>query len=886
MLIRRTADGIPHIEAADWQALGYGYGYAQASDNLCTMAEAFVTYRGDRSRYFGASAKPATRSTLGAPSNLDSDFFFRLVDSAGTIERYRHSQPDALQRMIRGFAAGYDRYLDEVRAGDAPGRHLACRNAPWLSSITDADIYRRLYAANLAGGEAHFVSAIASAHPPSADAPLRADGSTRANPASHSTNAHAEVATANPASHPPSAHAEAATANPASHSTNAHAEAATANPPSRPTNTHAEAATANPASHPTNTHAEAATANSLAALDPDALHVGGHYGIGSNALAFGRDATGGASILFGNPHWFWSGPDRFYQAQLTIPGKLNVGGASFLGVPVIMIGYNDEIAWTHTVSGARRFGLFQLKLAADDPTAYWVDGQRETMRRVPLTVPVRKPDGTLATVARTLYATRYGPVVDLSGWSPKLGWTHTQAFAIRDANSGNDRIFRTFLDFGRARSLPDFIATQKASAAMPWVNTLAIGRRDPQVWFADIGNVPDVPDALADRCTPPIGKAVDARLPGVPFLDGSRGECDWQRSGASAQAGSLPAAAMPGLLRRDFVANMNNSYWLANPAEPLTGFPRVMGTGVAPLDMRARLGLALAERTAPGEELRPGQVRTGLTATDVQRFTLDGDTLGATLFKRPVLDRVCASGRLRVDRDPLTGQVFHPARMADTAEACRTLRAWNGVADRDARGVYLWDQFWARAEKIDAAKLYAKPFDPADPQNTPAGLRADEPAVAQAFGAAILAVTDAGYALDATRGETLYLTRNGEPVPLYGGCAGVGYFASICDYGKRRARDPISADTIGGNSYLQVVTFGAQGAEAHTLLAHSESDDPASPHFADGTRRYAERRWLRMPFEAGEIAADPALTVTRLVMPAEGDEGTERDGGRESQGGR
>lgn len=806
VLIRRTADGIPHIEAADWQALGYGYGYAQASDNLCTMAEAFVTYRGDRSRYFGANAKPATRSTLGAPSNLDSDFFFRLVDSAGTIERYRNSQPDALQRMTRGFAAGYDRYLDEVRAGGAPGRHLACRDAPWLSSITDADIYRRLYAANLAGGEAHFVSAIATAHPPSAGAPLRAEGGTRAAP--------------------PFAHATA-------------------------------------------------TAAPLAALDPDALHVGGHYGIGSNALAFGQDATGGASILFGNPHWFWSGPDRFYQAQLTIPGKLNVGGASFLGVPVIMIGYNDEIAWTHTVSGARRFGLFQLKLAADDPTAYLVDGAREAMRRVPLTVPVRNPDGTLAAVTRTLYATRYGPVVDLSGWSPKLGWTHAQAFAIRDANSGNDRIFRTFLDFGRARSLPDFIATQKASAAMPWVNTLAIGRHDPQVWFADIGNVPDVPDALADRCTPPAGKAVDAKLPGVPFLDGSRAECDWQRSGASAQMGSLPAASMPGLLRRDFVANMNNSYWLANPAEPLTGFPRVMGAGVAPLDMRARLGLELATRTAPGERQAAGP-RMRLTTADVRRFTLDGDTLSATLFKRPVLDRVCASGRLRVDRDPLTGQVFHPARVADTAEACRTLRAWNGVADRDARGVDLWDQFWARAEKIDPARLYAKPFDPADPQNTPAGLRADDPAIAQAFGAAILAVTDAGYALDATRGETLYLTRNGEPVPLYGGCSGVGYFASICDYGKRRARDPISADTIAGNSYLQVVTFGAHGAQAYTLLAHSESDDPASPHFADGTRRYAERRWLRVPFEAGEIAADPALTVTRLTMPAEG--GERRDG--------
>ncbi|WP_297354281.1 penicillin acylase family protein, partial [Paraburkholderia sp.] len=36
--IRRTALGIPHVKADDWGSLGYGYGYVQAQDNLCTMA--------------------------------------------------------------------------------------------------------------------------------------------------------------------------------------------------------------------------------------------------------------------------------------------------------------------------------------------------------------------------------------------------------------------------------------------------------------------------------------------------------------------------------------------------------------------------------------------------------------------------------------------------------------------------------------------------------------------------------------------------------------------------------------------------------------------------------------------------------------------------------
>src|SRR5262245_40150946 len=54
--IRRTAFGIPHIEAATSQGLGYGLGYAYTEDNPCVVAEAIVTARGQRSRFFGADA--------------------------------------------------------------------------------------------------------------------------------------------------------------------------------------------------------------------------------------------------------------------------------------------------------------------------------------------------------------------------------------------------------------------------------------------------------------------------------------------------------------------------------------------------------------------------------------------------------------------------------------------------------------------------------------------------------------------------------------------------------------------------------------------------------------------------------------------------------------
>ena len=97
--------------------------------------------------------------------------------------------------------------------------------------------------------------------------------------------------------------------------------------------------------------------------------------IGSNAVALGSESTDtGRGMLYGNPHFPWSGSERFFQSQLTIPGKFNVSGASLLGAPVVLIGHTQKLAWSHTVSTARRFS-FRETLAPGDPTSYMVDGR-------------------------------------------------------------------------------------------------------------------------------------------------------------------------------------------------------------------------------------------------------------------------------------------------------------------------------------------------------------------------------------------------------------------------------------------------------------------------------------------------------------------------------
>ena len=81
--------------------------------------------------------------------------------------------------------------------------------------------------------------------------------------------------------------------------------------------------------------------------------------IGSNGLGLGRETTqSGAGLLMGNPHFPWWGALRLNQLHLTVTGEnFDVMGATLLGVPIPLIGFNDKVAWTHTFSTDNRFTL-------------------------------------------------------------------------------------------------------------------------------------------------------------------------------------------------------------------------------------------------------------------------------------------------------------------------------------------------------------------------------------------------------------------------------------------------------------------------------------------------------------------------------------------------
>lgn len=758
--IRRTTDGIPHLRASNWRELGLGVGYVQAQDALCTLAEAFVTYEGRRAWFFGADARPARDSTFGRPKNLDLDFFFRAFADEAVLAQYRAHHPPELGHMVEGFAAGYNRYLAEARRTGARAGRQACLREPWVREITADDLHRRMYAAQIAAGYAHWIPEIVGAAP----------AATRVSDAQAAQQVQAR-------------------------------------------------------------------------LDQS---VGEQPGLGSNVLAFGRQATGeDSAVLLGNPHWYWGGPDRFYQMHLTVPGRLDVAGVAFLGVPLVMIGFNDHVAWSHTVSKARRFGLFELRLDPADPTRYLIDGRSEAMAVREVAVEVRAEDGSTRRLTRKLYRTRFGPVIDLGARDAAFGWGKSRALAIRDVNAENFRVFRNFLQWNQAKSLDELIAIQRREAAVPWVNTVAIARGDGRVWYGDIGAVPNVSDGLREACAAPLSRSfaqVDAH---TPLLDGSRSACDWTTDPAAAQPGAMPASAQPGLLREDYVANMNDSYWLANAYQPLEGFASLLGGERQPLSLRGRLGHRMALDLLRGEPRSADALSRRL-----MQAALTPRAYSAELFKDELLAQACGPN----PKQPAP-------RSADIARACKVLRSWPNNADAGDRGALLWDAFWARLRKIPVRALYQVPFSHEAPLQTPRAPVANDGRVAQALTAAVQDLAAKGQALDEPLGNRRFVLGGGRRLPLYGGCHSVGYFAVACDPsgGERIGPDALA------NSYLQVVRFGARGVEAHTLLAHGQDETAvANGRGAAPVARYLRKDWLRFPFHEEEIARDPGLRRTLL----------------------
>ena len=557
-----------------------------------------------------------------------------------------------------------------------------------------------------------------------------------------------------------------------------------------------------------------------------AFDAGPVQGIGSNAIAVGSSLTAsGRGLLLGNPHYPWHGPSRFHIVHATIPGVVDVMGARLIAGNFIGIGFNRDIAWTHTVSTAARFTLFELELNPENPMQYRYGDEFRDIEKMAVLVPGAGEDS--APREHSIYMTHFGPVIASEG----LAWTGEKAYAIRDAVVDNNATVPTYFALQTAQSVADVEAAISHQGTF-FVNTIAADRHG-NAFYGDLSATPNLDVETISKCR----KAV-AGMPGqVVILDGSDPGCDWKVTPGSPVPGNLPPEKMPRATSTDYFTNSNDSYWLSNPDRRLEGYSPVIGDERTVRSLRTRAGLTfVGEALAEGAKLEPD---------DLRQILLSHRHFSAELFLEGVLTLCEQPGD-------------------EIAASCDVLAKWDRTSNVDSRGTHIWTEFWEQVQGLP--NLYAVPFDVAYPVNTPRGLALDNLEVRQAMLSALATaqkkLTDAGIALDARWGDVQFAERNGERIGVPGAVGDHGSFSYIVtQFTEGKGYTPI----MHGNSYIQVIGWDEDGnLDARGLLTYSQSPEPDSPHYADQTRLYARGELIEFPFTEEEILADPELKVLTL----------------------
>ncbi|WP_082148160.1 MULTISPECIES: penicillin acylase family protein [Lysinibacillus] len=247
---------------------------------------------------------------------------------------------------------------------------------------------------------------------------------------------------------------------------------------------------------------------------------------GSNNWVVSGDKTkSGMPILADDPHLGLSTPSIWYQMHLQSPQQ-NVSGVIFAGIPGIILGHNDEIAWGVTNVGPDVQDLYIEIPNPDNPTQFRYDGKWEQAEVRDESIKVK--DGE--TVDFEVVVTRHGPIMtDLAFKDTEptaqfsMQWTALQPTAELRAVLGFNKA-KTWGDFEKA--LEDF----KAPA-----QNFVFASKDGTIAYKANGQIP-------------IRKQGEGQLP-VP---GDSSDYGWE--------GFIPWDELPTLVnpKEGFIATANN----------------------------------------------------------------------------------------------------------------------------------------------------------------------------------------------------------------------------------------------------------------------------------------------------------------------------------------
>jgi len=630
-------------------------------------------------------------------------------------------------------------------------------------------------------------------------------------------------------------------------------------------------------------------------------------GLASNAWGIGKNMTEqGRGALLANPHFPYTGHRRLYEVQMTVPGYLNVHGAGLLGTAIPLINFNDNLAWSHTVTTSRRFTWYELVLSDDDALTYVKDGIEKPITSETYQIEV-KMNGMAEPMVleRTFYFSEYGPMIAANAVSDQLPAWGSQgalntavgvAHTYRDANANTGGLLDTWLQMSRATDLAEFQDVFKSCGSTLWTNTTYADDQG-NAFYIDSSSVPNLSDkAIALVNFRRAASASYAGLfdQGVTLLDGRLSQEDWVET----DCGPLvPYEQKPKLLRSDWVQNSNSSYWATNPEKFLTGFSPLFGEENAPINARTRLGIKMLQNPMdaglPGAQAPAGQDGR-FNAQELIGVIWNNRAWYAEQFLPELLERCTA-----IADAPVNG--------VDLAPWCEALGSWDGLYNRDSVGAHIFRVFMANyLDDMDSD--LTTPFNPASPVATPADPSTESAGTADdtmllALAAGVSALQSQNILPTEALGDLQFYRPSGgvapgadgvpvfqtSAIPWHGGDGNIdGAFNAIGVVTQTFAEDTrfprIAPATIPntaglsngsngidgwlmarGTSWHFGLEFTDNGPEAYGLVSYSQSTNAMSPFFSDQSEQYSNKEYRKLVFSESDIEANLLPQGTTVI---------------------
>ncbi len=557
-----------------------------------------------------------------------------------------------------------------------------------------------------------------------------------------------------------------------------------------------------------------------ASAPPVALMNSPPSSIGSNAWAYGADVTrNNSAIVLANPHSSWQSEWlSMHELHLTIPGRIDVAGGTFVGLPLPVVGFNANVAWSiEAPLTVTYFVMHRMNILAGEHPAYIVDGQPHPLSIVPVVIDVKQSDGSIAPRAFGIPYSSLGPLYQLPAKPDQpAGW-----YAVTDAGEDNALGLDQLLGIAQSRTIRQF---RDATVRYRGLGShLIAGDRHGDVAYVEAGPLLDIDDAALAACA----------VPGAEFniMDGSRAACNMRTPAGAPRL--APAAKIPVLLTRGIIQNTNNSYRFSVLGVRAGGYSKLLGGSEEP-DLR----LQMSER-----RMREIAADGRVTPEEALAVVFDDRNYAAETW----LDSILSACRM-------------PGWNAQRDAACATLKQWDRTQSAASRGALLFQLLWPRIAEIPDLLPPLAPEQPFAPRAMIL-TSATRTAITDALDSSVAELRALGLAGDEPWGSILSARDPTGKVSLHGGS------------GKDGVLNVLEGTALGGNgyaaisagtAYVQRVQWRKGRVVADVVLAHGQSLDSASPHYRDQLRLFAEKRLVRMPFREEEITADPAYRIIHL----------------------